>query len=137
MFSSCLTPVPVKLVQRIQDGLFVEMGELSPDRLDSPDHLVNDQPAISQTLLEVTNIIKWVQCLSVFTAVIHHSQPEHTTDLLRYQNFIVQTSLLCQEGRHVLYDGRFRLKASALQHQKCVYNRHNSVELNHHLEGMI
>ena len=114
MFSSCLPPVPAKLVQRIQDGLFIEMGELSPDRLDSSDHLASDQAASSQKIQQVTSIIEWVQCFSVFTAVIHRSQPERTLDLLGYQNLVIQTSLLCQEGRWTVYDRCFRLKASAL-----------------------
>ena len=114
MFSSCLPPVPTKLVQRIQDGLFIEMGELSPDRLDSSDYLASDQLASSQKIQQVTSIIEWVQCFSVFTAVIHRSQPERTPDLLGYQNLIIQTSLLCQEGRWTVYNRRFLLKASAL-----------------------
>ena len=113
MLNSCLPPVPAKLVQRIQDGLFIEMGELSPKRLDSPDHLASDQPPSSHKVQEVTNIIEWVQCFSVFIAIIHRSQPERTPDLLGYQNLIVQTSQICQEGHWVVYDQRFRLKASA------------------------
>jgi len=118
MFSSCLPPVPAKLVRRIQDGLFVEMGELSPDRLDFQDLLATEQSASSSKVHEVTDIIDWVQCFSVFTAIIHRSQPDRTPDLLGYQNLIVQTSLRCQEGRWVIYDRRFRLKASALRLQQ-------------------
>ena len=57
MLSSCLPPVPEKLVRRIQDGLFVEMGELSPDRLDFPDLLATEQSASSSKVHEVTDII--------------------------------------------------------------------------------
>ena len=93
----------------------MEMGELSLDRLDSPDHLMTDMTASSQKIQEVTDIIEWVQCFSIFTAIIHRSQPERTPDLLVYQNLIIQTSRLCQESRWILYDRRFRLKASALR----------------------
>ena len=117
MFSSCLPPVPAKLVKRIEDGLFVEMGELSLDRLDSPDHLMTDMIASSQKIQEVTDITEWVQCFSTFTAIIHCSQPERTPDLFRYQNLIIQTSRLCQESHWILYGRRFRLKASALRLQ--------------------
>ena len=68
------------------------MGELSLDRLDSPDHLMTDMTASSQKIQEVTDIIEWVQCFSIFTAIIHRSQPERTPDLLGYQNLIIQTS---------------------------------------------
>jgi len=118
MLSSCLPPVPAKLVRRIQDGLFVEMGELSPDRLDFPDLPATEQSASTPKVQEVTDIIEWVQCFSVSTAIIHRSQPDRLPDLLRYQNLMVQTSLLCQEGRWVIYDQRFRLKASALRLQQ-------------------
>jgi len=76
--------------------------------------LVTSQPKLQ----EVTNIVEWVQCFSVFTTVIHRSQPERTPDPLGYQNLIVQTSLLCQEACWVLYDQRFQLKASTLQLQQ-------------------
>lgn len=69
MLSSCLPPVPVKLVRRIEDGLFIEMGELSPNQLDSSDHLTSDLPASSRKIREVTSIIEWVQCFSVFIAL--------------------------------------------------------------------
>ena len=95
ILSSCLPPVPAKLVRRIQDGLFVEMGELSPDRLDFPDLPATEQSASTPKVQEVTDIIEWVQCFSVFTAIIHRSQPDRTPDLLGYQNLMVQTSLLC------------------------------------------
>ena len=104
MLSSCLPPDPAKLVRRIQDSLFVEMGELSPDRLDFPDLHTTEESASIPKAQEVTDIIEWVQCFSVFTAIIHCSQPDHTPDLLGYQYLIVQTSLLCQEGRWVIYN---------------------------------
>ena len=78
---------------------------------------LNSQPAPSK-IQEVTDIIEWVQCFSVFTAIIHRSQPDCTPDLLGYQNFMAQTSLLCQEGRWVIYYRRFRLRASALRLQQ-------------------
>jgi len=104
MLSSCLPPVPAKLVWRIQDGLFVEMGELSPDRFDFLDLPATEQSASTPKVQEVTDITEWVQCSSVFTAIIHRSQPDLTPDLLGYQNLMVQTSLLCQEGCWVIYD---------------------------------
>ena len=105
-------------MQRIQNGLFIEMGELSPDYLDSADYPASNRSTSNHKVPEVTSIIEWVQCFSVFSAVVHRSQPECTPDLLGYQNLIIQTSMLCQEGRWVLYDRRFCLKASALRLQQ-------------------
>jgi len=61
--------------------------------------------------------MEWVQCFNIFVAVFHSSQPDRTPDLIGYQNLIMQTSKLGQEGRWILYDRRFRLKASALRLQ--------------------
>ena len=118
MFSSCLPPVPAKLVQRIQDGLFIEMGELSSDRLDSPDYFTNERSTNNHSKVpEVTSIMEWVQCFSIFIAVVHSSQPGRTPALIGYQNLIMRTSMLGQEGRWILYDRCFRLNASALRLQ--------------------
>jgi len=115
MLSGCLPPVPARLVQRIQDGLFIEMGELSSDHLDSPDHFASERSTRSRRKVpEVSSII---ECFSVFIAVVHRSQPDCTPDLLGYQNLIMQTSMLGQEGHWILYDKRFYLKASALRLQ--------------------
>ena len=118
MFSSCLPPVPAKLVQRIQDGLLIEMGELSSDRLDSPDHFTNEQSTNNHSKVpKVTSIMEWVQCL------YRSSQPDCTPDLIGYQNLIMWTSMLGQEGHWILYDRCFRcLPAPAL-----VNNRYHSV----------
>jgi len=116
--SSYLPPVPAKLVQWIQDGLFIEMGEVSSDRLDSPDHFASERSTSCHSKVpEVSNIIEWVQCFSIFIAVVHHSQPDCTPELLGYQNLIMQTSILGQEGCWILYDRSFCLNASALRLQ--------------------
>jgi len=83
MLSSCLPPVPARLVQRIQDGLFIETGELSLDHLDSPDHFASERSTRSHS--KVSSII---ECFSVFIVVVHRWL--HT----RYQNLIMQTSML-------------------------------------------
>ena len=114
LISGGLPPVPAKLVKRIQDGLFVEMAELLPETLSSPEYAASEEPAgQKQKLREVTNIVDWVQCFGVFIAIISRKEPNRITDLIGYQNLIIQSSIHCQEGRWVIYDRRFRLKASA------------------------
>ena len=64
LFSSGLPPVPIKLVKRIQDGLFVEMSELLPERLTSPEYNAMDSTvAQRQKPQEELSIIQWVQAL--------------------------------------------------------------------------
>jgi len=119
LLSSCLPLVPTKFVQRIQVGLFIEMGKLSSDRLDSPDLFASERSTSSHSKVpEVSSIIEWVQCFSVFIAVVHRSQPDCTPDLLGYQNLIMQISMLGEAGRWILCDRHFHLKASALRLQR-------------------
>ena len=114
LISGGLPPVPAKLVKRIQDGLFVEMAELLPETLSSPEYAASEKPAgQKQKLREVTNIVNWVQCFGVFIAIISRKEPNRITDLIGYQNLIIQSFIHCQEDRWVIYNRRFHLKASA------------------------
>ena len=114
LISSGLPPVPAKLVKRIQQGSFVEMVELLPETLSSPEYAPDNEPAgQKQKRREVTNIINWVQCFGVFIAIVCRKEPSRISDLIGYQNLIIQASIHCQAGRWVDYDRRFRLKASA------------------------
>ena len=114
LISGGLPPVPAKLVKRIQDGLFVEIVELLLETLSSPEYAASEEPAgQKQKLHEVTNIVEWVQCIGVFIAIISCKEPNRITDLIGYQNLIIQSSIHCQEGCWVIYDRYFCLKASA------------------------
>ena len=56
------TPVPAKLVKKIQEGLFIEMAELLLETLSSPEYAAVDEPTSQkQKPREVTNIVDWVQ----------------------------------------------------------------------------
>ena len=52
-----LPPVPAHLVERINQGLFIEMSELLPDHLSSADANVEDHRANKAKLTEVDNRI--------------------------------------------------------------------------------
>lgn len=114
LLSSGLPPVPIKLVKRIQDGLFVEMSELLPERLTSAEYNTGDSTVVQrQKPQEDLSIIQWVQCFGVYMAIVSRTEPERTADLLGYQQLIINSSQHCQEGHWVTYDRHFRLKASA------------------------
>lgn len=115
LISDGLPPVPAKLVKKIQEGRFVEMAELLADTLISPEYAGDQNPDSNKRKpKEVTNIMDWVQCFGVFMAIISLKEPHRIPDLIGYQSLIIQSSLHCQEGRWVIYDRRFRLKASAV-----------------------
>jgi len=56
----------------------------------------------------------WIQCFGIYVAIISLKERHRIPDLISYQSLIIQSSLYCQEGRWVVYDRRFRLKASAV-----------------------
>ena len=62
---------------------------------------------------EISDIVDWIQCFGIYMAIISWSKPNRIADLIGYQNIIVGASWLGHEGRWILYDRRFRLKASA------------------------
>lgn len=114
LISGGLPPVPAKLVAKIQEGSFVEMAELLTDTLIKPHYGAEDSTVSSQHKpKEVANIMDWIQCFGVFIAVVSLKEPHRIPDLIGYQNLIVQSSFDSQEGRWIIYDRRFRLKASA------------------------
>ena len=107
-------PVPAKLVKRIQDGLFIEMSELLPERLTSAEYNAGDSAvAQRQKPQEVMSILQWVQCFGVYIAIVSRTEPERTADLLGYQQLIINSSQHGQQGHWIMYDHHFRLKASA------------------------
>ena len=109
-----LPPIPPNLVKRVEQGLFIEMSELLPERLCSAELNLGDQaPGTKHKPPEVSNIIDWIQCFGLYIAIISRTQPTRVADLIGYQSLIIWASQHGLEGSWVLYDRRFRLKASA------------------------
>ena len=52
--------VPARLVERINQGLFIEISELLPDHLSSADANVGDHRANKTKLTGVHNILDWI-----------------------------------------------------------------------------
>ena len=101
-------------MKRIQDGLFVEMSELLPDKLTGAEYNTGEDHTSSQKQKhKVLSIVEWVQCFGIFITVLSHTAPDPTADLLGYQHPIIQASLICQESHWIIYDRQFHLKASA------------------------
>ena len=114
MISCWLPPVPAKLVKKIQERLFVEMSEFLPDKLISVEYNTGEYHTSTQKQQhKVLSIVEWVQCFGIFIAVLSHTAPDRTADLLGYQQLIIQALSRCQEGHWEIYDCHFCLKASA------------------------
>ena len=109
LISSSLSPVPAKLVKKIQDGLFVKTAELLTDTLISLQYTADDQvTGHKQKPKEVTDIM----CFGTFMATISLKECHKIPDFIGYQNFIIQSSINSQEGCWVTHDRWFHLKAS-------------------------
>ena len=106
-FGAGLPPVPNKLVKRIQDDEFIDMSELTIDRLSmsSPDE--TSKPSHSKRR-PVTSIIEWTQCFTNYIAILGQAQPERISDLLGYQHLILEAHLEYAGDGWAVYDRRFR-----------------------------
>ena len=87
MISCRFPPVPVKLVKRIQDRLFVEISELLPDI-----GWVQHRRRSNQKQRHKVLIVEWVQCFGIFVAILFRTPPDPTSNLLGYQQLIIQAS---------------------------------------------
>jgi len=112
LISNSLPPVPAELFQRVEEGLFIEIAELSPNALDSADHNMEKRLRSPKHLYVISDIVEWVQCFGIYVAIVSHSKPGCVTDLIGYQSLIIGASQNCREGKWTIYDCRFRLKAS-------------------------
>ena len=109
-----LPPVPRKLITHIQAGEFVDMAELLPDRMGittTPSFLShkNEKQPFKTKRRQVTNITEWVQCYSIYVAVLTSKYPDKIQDLMGYQALIIEA---CSEA-WLGYDCRFRQMAAA------------------------
>ena len=91
------------------------MAELLPDRLGSFRSLtLEDKGGVPKSRRRaVTNILEWIQCFSIYIAIIAQKSPERVPDLLGYQSLIIDASIQYKGDSWVGYDRRFRLSAAA------------------------
>lgn len=103
-------PVPNKLVKKINDGDFVEMADLLPDRLANSGDNELAKPSKKRRI--VTNILEWVRCFGLYTSIISRSAPERVPDLLGYQALIIDAYTEYQGDHWSGYDRQFRQRAA-------------------------
>ena len=109
-----LPPVPCKIVKRIQSGEFIDMAELLPDRLGiRAGTTEKDDKAPRLKRRQVTSILEWIQCYSIYTAVVCAKCPERIQDMLGYQALIMEACMEYEGDSWLGYDRRFRQTVSA------------------------
>ena len=97
-------PVPAKLVQKIESGVFVEMAELLPERLGV---LCTDDDAKQRPKKRSLSILEWLQCYAVYVAVVTNKQPERIPDLMGYQSLVIEAYTEYKNDCWIGYDRRF------------------------------
>jgi len=105
-FGAGLPPVLNRLVKRIQDGEFVDMSELTIDCLSMSSPEETCKPSHSKRR-PVGSIIEWTQCFNNYIATLGQAQPERITDLLGYQNLILEAHLEYSGDGWAVYDHCF------------------------------
>ena len=109
-----MPPIPAKLAKRIQEGKFIEMAKLLPDFLTGPNPSDEDQFKTSKSRnWEIANIVDWIQCFSLYIAIICRSQPQQIVDLLGYQNLIITSHKRFPNFNWATYDREFCQQAAA------------------------
>ena len=110
-----LPPVPRSLASRIESGAFVEISELSPEQLGT---LSNETPDKGKSRQQVVcNVLEWIQCFGLYTAVVTRKKPEMIPDLIAYQTIIIEAHLEYEGDGWIDYDRHFwqRMVANSSQ----------------------
>ena len=112
ILSEVLPPVPAKIVTRILRGEFIDMAELLRDNLEAQHRgALQDVPSstgVSRSRREVPDLLSWVQCFGIYTAVVASAFPERVHKLLAYQTLIIREARRCGGKGWLAYDSFFR-----------------------------
>ena len=112
--------LPKKLAQKILNGEYVDFAELPPAKgrakpssLDWEGQVLLVQPTdLYATKKLIPDLATWVQCFSIYAAVLCSQSPERLPDLLGYAAFIAKCSQKFKWPSWVVYDQNFRQLAA-------------------------
>ena len=110
---SSIPPVPPSLVQIIESGAFIELGDLVPNHLG-----FEETVGYKSKQHPITNISEWLQPFSVYVSVIARKQPQCMPDLMGYQILMLEASNEYQGNCWLAYDRHFRQQAASLPNCK-------------------
>jgi len=105
-----LSPVSLKLAERIRQWEFVDMAELLPE-VQLFGGTEDGRPGGRRPT--VTDILTWVQCFGIYVSVLAPSYPDAVPELLAYMLEIVGQAKRFRGKTWVLYDATFRRQAAA------------------------
>ena len=92
---------PKKSMEKISAGEFIDFAELSPakGKVKSIPNAVKGQIMVIQAanLIEsrklIPDLATWIQCFSIYSAMIISKEPEHAKNLVAYMSLIAKCSL--------------------------------------------
>ena len=94
-----------KLVEKIEAGKFVEMGDPVPS------HLGFEETAGSKSKQRlITNVSEWLQAFAVYVSVV---SKKHVPDLMGYQILMLEASNEYQNNRWLAYGRQFQQLAAS------------------------
>ena len=115
-----LPSLPKRCVKKILAGEFIDFAELPPakGKVKSIPHAMEGQIVVIQAadLAEsrklIPDLATWIQCFSIYAAVIITKEPERAKNLLAYMSLIAKCSLKYKWRSWVVYDLNFRQDAA-------------------------
>ena len=114
-------PIPPKLVTQILANKFIELSELLPENLESPQcesssftieggAIVPIPKVSSKRKREISDILTWVECFISYITVISASFSSRARDLLSYMALIISMAKRYTGNCWLNYDRAFRLE---------------------------
>ena len=98
-------------MEKIESGVFVDMGDLLPHRLG-----LEEITRSKQKRQAISSISEWLQAFAVYVAVISKKQPDRIPDLMVYQVLMLEASNEYKNDCWLAYDRRFRQQAASDPH---------------------
>jgi len=114
ILSDALPVVPAKLVKRILKPEYVDMAELLKDNMEAERRRMLSDGGLTQshfanrpTRREVPDMLSWLQCFSLYAAVVVSKYPEKRNELWAYQATLIGEARRCGGRGWLLYDSAF------------------------------
>ena len=115
-----LAALPKKLVEKIQANEYIDFNDLPPAKgrskvlpqmLEGQVILVQSADLV-QSRKMIPDLATWVQCYSLYVAVVAVKQPERIPELMAYLSQIVRASTRYKLPAWLVYDQNFRQEAA-------------------------
>ena len=115
-----LAALPKKLVDKIQANEYIDFNKLPPAKgrskglpqmLEGQVILIQSADLV-QSRKMIPDLATWLQCYSLYVAVMAAKHPERTTELMAYQSQITRSSTRYRWPTWLIYDQNFRQEAA-------------------------